>query len=335
LIGQQGADVRIQVEKMLGAICRRMVSIVSASILLACELPAFADPPNFAQSPANAVWIVHADFDALRNSKVYQKIVAGAPHWKLLPRWKTVAEHLAKVNGQLGMDLAKDLHGMTLFGPRLSEHKAMLVMRADWDLQTFRHKLALAKDHSISTVGKYEVQHFTRTEGGKARSVSGACWKPGTFVFCRTSEEVLSGLELLDGRQPALASGSPLAADVPSGTILMARMIEVGDSQPVESPLLKQTEQIDVACGENSGDCFIRGKLLAKTTEAAQQGKKVADGFLALARLQAASDGEALKLLDRLQIGLDGRTLLLNFHIPAGELSVELEKAMEKYGQTK
>src|SRR5262249_50714146 len=100
-------------------------------------------PPDFAQVPADTVWIVHADFDALRNSSVYKKLSGEA-----LIRWKPLADRLAKVDRQLGMNLAKDLHGMTVFGPTLAESKAMLVMGADWDPKTFRQKLSLAPSHA-------------------------------------------------------------------------------------------------------------------------------------------------------------------------------------------
>ena len=234
--------------------------------------------------PADAVWIVHADFDALRQSKVYRELIERAA-----VRGKPLAEHLAKINGQLGMDVAKDMHSMTVFGPKLSARTAVLVMRADWDPQTFRQKLALAPDHEVSNVGHYEVHRFTRKDQGRLRPVAGVCWQAGTFVFGQTPGDVNLGLDVLDGRVPRLAGrGSPLAADVPAGTVFLARMIAADSSLPVESPLLKQAEQIDLACGESDSECFARGRLLARTPEGAEQAKRAIEGIVAMARLNAA-----------------------------------------------
>ena len=83
--------------------------------------------------------------DALHDSTAFQQVFKTAA-----ARWKSLAVHLDKVNQQYGMDLAKDLHGMTVFGPRLSQRKAVLVMRADWAAETFRQKLALAPDHTAA-----------------------------------------------------------------------------------------------------------------------------------------------------------------------------------------
>ncbi len=280
------------------------------------------------------MWIVHADFDALHKSTLYQKLSAAA-----LARWKPLAARLTKVNRQLGMDVTKDVHGMTVFGPTLAEPKAMLVMRADWDLQTFRQRLALAQSHAVSTFGQYEIHRFTRQDEGQLRTVAGACWRPGTFLFGQTPGDVQMGLNVLDGRRPHLAGhlsghNSALAADVPPGTVLVARMVMSGEARPVESPVLKQTDEIDLSCGENAGECFAHARLLAKTPEAAEQVKKAVDGILVIVKLQASKDADAGKLLDRLTVCVDGRTVQADFRVAAAELATVLENAIQEPDKT-
>jgi hypothetical protein len=302
-------------------------------VVLTVFRAASAAPPDFAQVPADSVWIVHADFDALNKSTVYQKLSAAA-----LSKWKPLAAHLAKVNRQLGMNLTKDLHGMTVCGPSLAEPKASLIMHADWDPQVFRQKLALAPSHEASTVGQYEIHRFARQDEGQLRTVAGACWRPGTFIFSHSPSEVQAGLEVLDGKKPHLADGasgksSALAADVPTGTVFMARMVMAGGKLPVESPVLKQTDEIDLACGENSGECFARAKLVAKTAEDAAQVKKAVDGILVIVRLHAAGDAKALKALDHLAVSVDGRTVQVDFRVTAADLATVLEKAIQEIEQ--
>ncbi len=299
-------------------------SIIVAACL-AFARPSLSAPPDFAQVPADAAWIVHVDFDALHKSTVCQKLSAAA-----LARWKPLAGQLAKVHAQLGMDLSKDLHGMTIFGPKLSENKGTLVMGADWQPQTFRQKLALAPNHETSTSGQYEIHRFTRNDQGQLRPVAGACWQRGTFVFGQTVEDVCSGLDVLDGRRPHLDShSSMLAADVPPGTLLLTRVILVDASPPVESPLLKQAERIDLSCGEIAGECFLRGSLLEKDARTAEQAKKMVEGVLAMVRFHAAEDPGAAKLLDRVEVRVEDRAVRLDFRIPADELAAVLQRAME------
>jgi hypothetical protein len=309
------------------AFCDFRRSTLAALFLVVAFLrAAYSAPPDFAQIPADTAWIVHVDFDALHKSTVYQKVSTAA-----LAGWKPLADRLAKINRQLGMDVAKDLHGMTVFASTLAEPKPLLLMQADWDPQTFRQRLALAPSHAVSTAGQYEIHRFVRKDEGQLRSLAGTCWRPGTFLFGQTPEDVQRALEVLDGRRPHLAGhDSALAADISPGTVLTARMVLSGEKLPVESPLLKKTEQIDLACGENSGECFARARLLAKTAEAAVQVKKAAEGILAIVKLNVPGESSAAKMLDRLAIRVDGRTVLVDFRIPSTELTTALEKAMRK-----
>src|SRR5262249_29823294 len=157
-------------------------------------------------------------------------------------RWKPLATRLANINRQLGMDVAKDLHGMTIFGPTLAEPKATLVMRADWDAQIFKQRLILAPSHAASAFGQYEIHRFARQDEGQFPTIAGACWRPGVFLFGQTSGDVETGLDVLDGRRPHLAghssdNNSTLSADVSPGTVLLVRMVMSGAAPPVESPV--------------------------------------------------------------------------------------------------
>ncbi len=312
---------------MLQAFTRRLwtVPLLVASLSSSAMRGALAGPPDFAQVPADINWLVHLDVDALHHSTAFQLVSK-----KAVAQSKSLTAHVDQINQQYGMDLTRDLHGLTVFGPRLSQRRAVLVMRADWAPETFRRKLALATDHTVVEDGSYETHRFTQKNRGQFRPVIGAYWKQGTFVFGQAAEEVKLSLEVLDGKQPSLSlANGLLAADVPAGTIFVARMIGVGDSMPVESPLLKQTEQINFICGEKAGEWFVHVKLQAKSPEAAQQAKQVAEGLLAMARLRQAGDADSLELLDRTELRVDKQTLALDFHAPADVVARCVEAAIE------
>jgi hypothetical protein len=305
---------------------RRLAPLVVLLLLLSAVRCA-ASPPDFTQIPAEARWLVHIDVDAVRPSAAARVILkAAAEQWKILP------SQLEKLNRQSGMDLRKDLHSLTVYGGRLPERKAVLVMRADWPQQTFRQKLSLAENHSVTQDRPYEIHCWRRNNSGEMLPVAGAMWKAGTFVFAPTAADVKSSLEVLDGKRHSLSgSNSKLAAEVPAGTIMTVRLIGVGDSLPVESPLLKQSDQIDMVCGENEGEWFVRARLAAKSPAAARDAKHVADGLLALARLKQSGDTASLALLDRVQLKVDGQNLVLDFRAAAGDVVQCTEKALARY----
>ena len=47
-------------------------------LILALASPAAAAPLNLSEVPADAQWLVHADFDALRTSTVFSRARGGA-----------------------------------------------------------------------------------------------------------------------------------------------------------------------------------------------------------------------------------------------------------------
>jgi hypothetical protein len=302
------------------------VALMVAGLSLGSMGATFAAPPDLALVPAEVDWFIHADFDALRNSTTCRQIMK-----RVVTRWKSLAMPLEQVKLQFGVDLARDLHDITVFGPRASQGKAVLIMRADWASEPFRRSLALAPSHTATVDGPYEIHHFTQKDRGQFRPVVAVFWKHGIFVFGQAASDVKSGLEVLDGNRPSLSGQSiPLAAKVPDGTILVARMIRVGDSLPVESPLLKQANRIDFVCGEYAGEWFVHGELETKSTEAAQHAKRVAEGLLAIARLRLARDSDLLNLLDRTELGVNDRCVDFHFQAPAQDVAGKVEKALEQ-----
>jgi hypothetical protein len=305
------------------------LATLATSLSLLTLREGFAAPPDFAQVPADVDWLFHVDADALRKATAFQQIVKTT-----VARWKSVTIQLDKLNRQYGMDLARDLHGMTVFAPQLSQRKTVLILRADWPLETFRERLALAPDHTVAVDGSYEIHRFTQKARGQARPVVTVPWKQGTFVFGQGLDEVKFSLDVLDGKRRGLSgAAAPSTADVPAGTIVVARMMRVGDRLPVESPLLKQTEQIDFVCGEDAGEWFVHVKLQTKSSEAAQQAKQVAEGLLAMVRLRLAGNTDAIKLLDRAELKIDRNTISLDFHAPAADVARNVEMAMENFSE--
>jgi hypothetical protein len=305
----------------------RLLSLLSAALSVTAIRGSSAAPPDFAVAPADASWLVHIDLDAWRQSTAAQQICKQAAR-----KWKSLPAQLEKLNRQSGMDLAKDLHSLTIFGVQPSPQHAVLVMRADWDQDTFRRKMALTPSHSIFENTPYEIHACTQDNHGQARHLLGALWKRGTFVFGGNAEDVKLSLDVLDGKARNLSGeSSMLAAPVPPGTILTARLMCGGNPLPVESPMLKQTEQIDFTCGESAGEWRISARLRVKSREAARDAKRLADGLLAVLRLQQAEDADLSKLIDRLQIHVDERTLGLDFRAPAADVGRQVAKTIEHW----
>ena len=76
---------------------------------------------------AHAKWLIHVDFDGMRESKVVQHI-----HKELMKHEK-FQKCLEKVKDMTGMDVEKDLHGLTVYGDSFKPHEGVMIVYAHAD----------------------------------------------------------------------------------------------------------------------------------------------------------------------------------------------------------
>lgn len=126
---------------------RRVVAIAAGLMLAWVVRPGAASPPPLEVVPADATWIVHTDFDALRNAPVVARLGE-----MIVPR-PDARRGMQRIWGLLGVDPATQLHGLAFFGRRLDEPKPpLLAIQADID----REKLV----ESIARMPEYRAEEY-------------------------------------------------------------------------------------------------------------------------------------------------------------------------------
>ncbi|MGA2068901.1 MAG: hypothetical protein ABSG86_28360 [Thermoguttaceae bacterium] len=298
-----------------------------ASLVLAVGLVASAKaaPLDIKQVPAGATWVVHVDVDAIRASAVVQKAYA-----QCVEKHKDAVEKgLAKARQHLGMDPVKDLHGITLYGPKLGEHKGVMIVWADVDQKVLTEKFDKVPEHKMTPYGKYQVGSVTHKGKMGQHTVAGAFWKPGATVVASSVEEVEAALDTLDGKKPALEARG-LLAHPPAGATLVARVTGIADAKlPCKSPLPKQIESFRLAMGENQGQSFLSVKVTTKTPETAQQIEKIVEGGKALAGLRHMGDAAASKIIDQFKVSVSDKTVAVEFKAPATDVWDHVQKVIK------
>ncbi len=91
-------------------------------------------------------------------------------------------------------------------------------------------------------------------------------------------------------------------------------------------PVVKQIESARFVAGENAGKSFFRAKANFTSSDVTGQVKAVIEGGLALAKLHCEKDEQAKKLIDALHVTVEGKTLLLLWSAPAGEVWEMVQK---------
>jgi len=291
---------------------RRSLTAIGFVLVLAGTLR--AEPLDRRQVAADAKWLLHVDFDAMKSSQVARKVLDG---------WlseKSVQRSLDQIRLAFGTNLPEDLHSLTVYGSRFEAPVGVAIVRAKVDGARLRAFLAKQPDFRSTRHGAHEVLSWTEDKDeGERRSLIGALPRPGLMVVGQNAAEVTAALAVLDGKAPPLLkSDSPLDAAALPGTILHAAGTGfTGADVPFQSHPIRHCELLRIAIGEDEGKAFARAELTAKTTEEAEQFEKIVSGFLAIAQFQFAGEAEIRDVLKGLKVSVAEQTLTIQWQGPA------------------
>jgi hypothetical protein len=287
---------------------------------------AFAAPVDLDAIPKAAVWMMHLDMDAVRDSTVMRQAYERAA--RMHPHLEKMMQMAA---GMAGMDPRRDLHGVTAYGLDTDKHNAVLVVRAKANREFLEKMVQKAPDHASVEHGRHTLHRWTHKgwKRSQGHPVVGAFFKDDVMVFARTEAQVKAALDVLDGDAAGTAADGRLAGRVRPGSILVARAAEVDPD--TKCPVLKQGRSFRVAMGEHEGQSFYRARLDMKSGGAAEEVQNVVQGFASLVRLRWGDEAAAMKLLAGLEVDARGDTCMISWDAPAAGVWDVVEKAADAW----
>jgi hypothetical protein len=304
----------------------------SLAILLATAGVLRAEPLDFHYVAADAKWVAHVDFDAVRTSTVAQ-----AGYRQCLDLHKeAIQQRLAKIAEQWKIDPTKDLLDLTFYGTQIKRDSGVLIVHAKVDQQLLLSKVRELPGHVATPYGRYELHTWVPGKVGMHHHpVTGVFYRPQVLVFAATPAEAKAALDVLDGKTPSLAGKpSPLAAEIPAGAMILARAIGLSGAElPSKSPLVKQSESFSVVLGESKGESFFDGTVMVKSKDVAEKIKSVIEGVRSLAALQHGADAEAMKLVDALKVSATNKTVTVRWRAPAAQVCSQVQKAWKRWAE--
>ncbi len=299
--------------------------VTSLALVAAAASVASAEPLDLGRVPAKAVWMMHADMDAARESTVVKRMVERA--MKKHPQLETM---LGMGSKMMGMDPRKDLHDVTVYGLDTDKKNAVMVVHADVNREFLEKMVAKARDHETTKHRDYTLHQWTH-KGWKGRSgdtVVGAFFKDDVMVFARSADRVEMALDVLDGKVESIDGDNPLAGRTRPGSILVGRAVAIDPD--TKCPVLKQGRGYRVAMGENEGVSFYRARLEMESDEAARQAEAVTEGLVALGKLRFGDEPQVMKLIDGVETMTSGSTSSIAWNAAADDVWSVAEKMAEK-----
>jgi len=306
---------------------RTRILLAVIAVALGAGTSAHAGVLDLQQIAADAQWLAHIDLDAVNSEGL-----AG----KLRDAWLShdvVKRHLRNIERVTGVDLTRDLHGITFYGKRLVQNTGVVLVHVKADRDRLLGAVRSKPDYGTAQYGESVLHTWTERKGTQGEHTLTACFHgPELVVFGRDAGEVKAAVDVLCGESPALpGSGSPLDVDAPEGTIVTACVTRLAAAElPFKSPLVVQSELFWIALGEHEGDVFGKLKLVAKSEEVAAQVQDVVNGFRAMAALQYGSDERAMRVIEGLRVAISERTVNVEWRGAAEDVGKLIEQAWKK-----
>jgi hypothetical protein len=293
----------------------------AALITLSLSASAFAAPLQRADVPANSTFVIHVDCDAFRSTAVGQYVLGELAK----------PENKAKVSvlqSLVGVDIATQLHGLTLYNTGNKAEDGVLIVYADFDADKLSNLAQAAKNPQSTKHHGITIRSWTdekKSEEGKEKRVYGAI-KGNRVILGRYESTVASALDLLDGGASLAGSKNfPQlgAADSPKCVQAAAHHFDL-PTDDAHAALMKLAQGMRLDIGESEGKVKATLALEGKDDDVAQQMTAVAQGLLALGKLQ--NKPEAAKLVNALSVKQDNTWVVANLNVDADDV-VEAIKA--------
>jgi hypothetical protein len=258
---------------------------------------------------ADAKWLVHLDFDALRESKVAQHAREA-----ILTRPR-VKEILAKVQEATGIDLEKDLHGLTAYGSGFKPRSGVVIAYVHIDRDKLVALMKTRPDFKSTTDDDLDLYSWTEGNGDRKHEVVVAFPKKDRVaVIAGSAEQVMRAIAVLRGGR-GLSSSSPLIGDAPQeGTILRAAVAGLGEAElPVKIDMLKRIDHVSLLAGENDGTDFDHIRITTTDDETAKQLKSIAEGIKSMIDLRLDKEPDLKKTVDATTIEQNDKTISIDW----------------------
>ncbi len=302
------------------------VLTLSCVLLLAASPLAFGGPLNKKLVGAEATWVMHVDVEAAVASSI-GKLIAEDVDGKA---------GIREVREQCGVDLLKDVKGITIWGVEGAEEDGVAVIHTTAVVDGLLEKY---RGEGIEEVeeGGYELLKWD--EGGEAHYGHIRKTRRGDdrMVFiARRAGDVVRSLEVADGDAPSAASGDAVIKDTPGeNAIVFISVPEIavlipGEAAEVMPAFFGKISGVRFEAGERAGELFADGAVTAATSEDATTVQQAALGALAMCKMACVEDAkEFIKFADAIKISAQERTVKFSVRCDVDAVRGALEKARE------
>ena len=287
----------------------------------------FAAPLNHMHIPAEAKWIIHADFEAFKNTQM----------WQLMSQ-NISAEEQEKIDTItyiFGSDPTKDIYGVTLYGENSEEENAVVMIYGRFDKEKLLGLLAQNEAYVESEYNGRKLYHWFDDDDNKMKV--GMFAADDLIVTSQSQHAVQAAADVLAGTTDSLAGSEDaqlaklLEVSEDDAFVVMVGIEEIptDDFLEDEVEILENSGRFTVSARENNDDIYLDIGLTTETVEVAIKIEKVLEGIKAFLQLKHSQETEFMSLLQAVALQRNENKLFLNFKYPSAKL-VEILDSLDE-----
>lgn len=292
----------------------RTVLLSAAALTLASVSAAKPFDPRVV--PPNALWVAHVDIEAALASTLGRfAIQNGGDH---------LAGELAEVKIALGVDVLKDIMGMTAFGMSDDGDDGVAVFTTTAAADNALAMAIARGEHESEVIDGVTIHRFDDDAGVVV--LPGANASERYVVMGEDGMMIVAAIRQI--REPGQGidlTKSSITRGPGENSMVFFHASKIAEGLDIEplSVVMQRMEGVRVDVGERQGKLVAEVDVLSHNEEDAQNIAQMASGLLAMARFAGGQDPQAAPFMDMLN-GLtqttDGRTVSLRLAIDPARL---------------
>ena len=305
----------------------RRLATIGCVLTLCCSM-ASAGPLKVEQVAGDAQWVAHVDVAVLLKSGIAKFILEEAE------KKQDFLEGISKFRETFGFDPLKDIRGLTLYGKKLGDDKAVLVMDATMDQQKIVALLKSNDTYKEHEYGDYTIHQWTdppkpAKEPGAppkpAKTNYGAFYDAKTILVGGTIDLLKGAIDAMKDKGKSLAKSDALKILPKPAAGVFALAAAEGiklppNAKPDKAALLRNVRDVTLQIGEKEGDTFLSLTALTATPERALKLRQVIQGFVALGQMMLAEQENLPALGEKVQVTGQENVVQVNAAVPTESL---------------
>ena len=288
-------------------------------------LPGAAKPLDLSKISKDANWLMHMDFDAMRNSDI------GIFMRDTMEKIPEAVDRMEKMKETYGVDL-DGFSYLTMSGSG-ERHKGIAIMKGGLDPDVVIDFAESREELEVTQIGKQRVY-----SGSKGRhSMAFAALKKGVFVGGPDSDYVSEGIMLSKGKADSYRGHPILEVLTDSiedpGFVVFADVkgaTKNNEIDPRMMPMLEKVRAGGMAIGDENG--LIRVIAIMETTseETCQQVEAMIRGGMAMVEMRKAQDKRLERFMQGHSIKREGKMIWVEMKFSSEEIMDHLKREMRK-----